>query len=146
MDANVEQGLNDITFSFSINLDNSGVQGLINHGEAYFAIHLECSKTAYRKLLISSQRSIVFHISTTRLNGDVALVGMIIAKKDIAVYVCKGSRVTVYIEDLDKEKLFIIPKDKERGEMMLVETYLLGKSVGDRFTLARHEYIVRRIE
>lgn len=86
VDVNVEQGLNDITFSFSINLDNSGVQGLINHGEAYFAIHLECSKTAYRKLLISSQRSIVFHISTTRLNGDVALVGMIIAKKDIAYY------------------------------------------------------------
>ena len=62
------------------------------------------------------------------------------------VYVCKGSRVTVYIEDLDKEKLFIIPKDKERSEMMLVEAYLLGKGVGDRFTLARHEYIVRRIE
>ena len=52
----------------------------------------------------------------------------------------------VYIEDLDKEKLFIIPKDKERSEMTLVETYLLGKSEGDRFTLARHEYIVRKIE
>ena len=62
------------------------------------------------------------------------------------VYVCKGSRVTVYIEDLDKEKLFIIPKDKERNEMMLVESFLLGKTVGDRFTLARHEYVVKNIE
>ena len=54
--------------------------------------------------------------------------------------------MTVYIEDLDKEKLFIIPKDKERNEMMLVESFLLGKTVGDRFTLARHEYVVKNIE
>ncbi len=86
VEVSVEQGLNDITFTFSINLDNTGVQSLVNHGDAHFAIHLECSKTSYRKLLISSQRSIVFHVSTTRLSGDVTLVGMIIAKKDIAYY------------------------------------------------------------
>lgn len=82
----VEQGINEITFNFYINLMNAGIQRMINHGDAYFAVHLECSKTAYRKMLVSSQKTISFHISTTRVNGDVALVGMVIAKKDIAYY------------------------------------------------------------
>jgi len=82
----VTQGINDITFTFSINLENGGIQKLINHGEAYFAIHIECSKTAYRKLLTSSQKTISFHVSSMRINGDVSLVGMVIAKKDIPYY------------------------------------------------------------
>ena len=86
VEVDVTQGVNDITFSFTVNLENSGIQKLINHGDAYFAIHLECSKTAYRKLLISQQKSIVFHVSSSRINGDIALLGLIIAKKDVPYY------------------------------------------------------------
>lgn len=85
-EVDISQGINDITFIFSFYLDDYGIQKMINHGEAYFAIHLECSKTAYRKLLSSSQKTITFHVSSTRINGDVALVGMVIAKKDIPYY------------------------------------------------------------
>lgn len=62
------------------------------------------------------------------------------------VFVCKGDRVRVYIEDLNKEMVFQIPKDKERKDMKLVESYLLGKSVGDTFSLARKKYVIRDIE
>ncbi len=87
VDVDVEQDSSGIiTFSFSVSLDDSEIQRLINHGEAYFAIHFECSKTAYRKLLVSSQKTIVFHVQTTRINGDIALVGMVLAKKDIVYY------------------------------------------------------------
>lgn len=61
------------------------------------------------------------------------------------VYAGKGDRVRVLIEDLNREKVFIIPKDKDRSEMMLVEAFLLGKSVGDRFSVAKHKYIVKEI-
>lgn len=86
VEVNVEQGINDITFIFNIELGNDGIQSLINHGDAIFAVHLECSKTAYRKLLSSSQKTIIFHVPSTRVNGDIALMGMVIAKKDIAYY------------------------------------------------------------
>ena len=86
VDVDVDHGINKITLSFSIDLDNNGIQKLVNRGEAYFAIHIECSKTAYRKMLITSQKKVVFHIDTTRINGDIALLGLVVAKKDIAYY------------------------------------------------------------
>lgn len=86
VDVDVTQGINEITFAFSITLDNSGIQKLINKGEAYFAIHLECSKTAYRRLIKTSQRSAIYRVPTTRINGDVALVGMVVASRDIPFY------------------------------------------------------------
>lgn len=86
VDVDVDHGINEITLSFTINLDNDGIQKLVNRGEAYFAIHIECSKTAYRKMLITSQKTVVFHISTTRINGDIALLGLVVAKVDIAYY------------------------------------------------------------
>ena len=102
VEVNVTQGINDISFIFSIDLDNSGIQKLINHGDAYFAIHIECSKTAYRKLLTSSQKTITFHVSSTRINGDIALVGMVIAKKDVPYY--KNEALNI---DYDNADIFI---------------------------------------
>ena len=86
VDVDVEYGINEITLSFSINLENAGIQKLVNRGEAYFAIHIECSKTAYRKMLITSQKRVVFHVAATRINGDITLLGLVIAKRDIAYY------------------------------------------------------------
>ncbi len=86
VEVDVSQEINSISIMFSINLDNRGLQQLINHGDASFAIHVECSKTAYRKLLVSQQKKMLLHIPITRINGDIAFVGMIIAKKDIAYY------------------------------------------------------------
>lgn len=102
VEVGITQGINDISFTFSINLDNSGIQKLVNHGDAYFAIHIECSKTAYRKLLVSSQKTVNFHVLSTRINGDVALVGMVIAKKDIPYYKNEGLNV-----DYENADIFI---------------------------------------
>lgn len=102
VEVGITQGINDISFTFSINLDNSGIQKLVNHGDAYFAIHIECSKTAYRKLLVSSQKTVNFHVLSTRINGDVALVGMVVAKKDIPYYKNEGLNV-----DYENADIFI---------------------------------------
>ena len=62
------------------------------------------------------------------------------------IFVCKGNRVKVFIEDMNIEKIFVIPKDKERRDMALVESLLLGKSVGDTFSITKHKYIIKNIE
>lgn len=64
---------------------------------------------------------------------------------DEVVYVGKGDHVKVFIEDINRENIFIIPKDKDRKDMKLVESFLLGKTIGDEFTVARHKYIIREI-
>lgn len=61
-------------------------------------------------------------------------------------YVCKGNRVKLFIEDLNKEHIVIVPKDKEIGELNLIESLVLGKSIGDIFFVARHKYIIREID
>ena len=61
------------------------------------------------------------------------------------VYVGKGDRVKVLIEDMNRENIFTIPKNKDRNEMSFVESRLLGKSVGDVFEFAKHKYIVKAI-
>jgi len=56
------------------------------------------------------------------------------------VFVCKGDRVKVLIEDLKIEKIFMVPTQKERKDMNLVESKLLGKSVGESFSIMKHKY------
>lgn len=62
------------------------------------------------------------------------------------LFVAKGDRVKVFIEDINKENIFIIPKNKDRREMSLVEALLLGKSIGDEIHIAKHKYIIQDIQ
>lgn len=80
------QGINELSFIFQFSLENGGLQELINKGDAYFAIHFECSKTAYRRLLKTQQLTLKFTISMTRINGDIQLIGAIISNRDIHYY------------------------------------------------------------
>lgn len=64
-------------------------------------------------------------------------------EKDI--FVEKGNRVVVYIEDINKESIFNIPSNKGKNEMTLINTLLLGKYVGDIVKIAKHKYIIKEI-
>lgn len=64
---------------------------------------------------------------------------------DEPVFVAKGDKVKVYIEDLNKENTFSIPKNEDKKDMPLVQALLLGKREGDNISIARHKYIVKEI-
>jgi hypothetical protein len=82
----VEQGLNDILIQFDMHLDNSGLQSLINTGKAEFAIHMECSNTAFRTVIRTFSNTEQYRIMNSRVNGDINLLGMIVSKEKIGHY------------------------------------------------------------
>lgn len=82
----VEQGLNDILIRFDMHLDNPGLQSLINTGKAEFVIHMECSNTAFRTVIKTFANTENYRIMNSRVNGDIALLGMIVSKEKIGHY------------------------------------------------------------
>ena len=96
------KGLNELSFVFRFELNNSGLQQLINRGDAYFAIHFECSKTAYRRLLKTQQKTLTFNVAMTKISGDIALVGAIISDKELPYY--KNANLN---EDYKENDIFI---------------------------------------
>ncbi len=82
----VSQGINDIVVRFDIELDNPGLQELINSGKAEYMIHLECSNTAFRTVIKTYSNSETYTILNSRVNGDINLLGMIVAKEKITNY------------------------------------------------------------
>lgn len=82
----VEQGINDILIRFRINLDNPGLESLINTGKAEYVIHLECSNTAFRTVIRTFSKTETYRIMNSRVNGDISLLGMIVAKDKIPFY------------------------------------------------------------
>lgn len=82
----VEQGVNDILVRFDMHLDNPGLQGLINCGDAEYVIHIECSNTAFRTVVRTYSNTVQYRIMNSRVNGDINLLGMIVSTKRIGHY------------------------------------------------------------
>ncbi len=132
----VEQGLNNIKLRFDFNLNNPGLRSLITQGKAAYAIHLECSTTSFRTVIESYGGRIDYNLMNSKVNGEVAVLGMIVAKekipfyhnewlnedyKDIDIIIQKGSilayenlqpiRIAKEIEELaEKDSIFSIVK------------------------------------
>lgn len=84
--ADVEKGIRELKFTFTMELDNDGLKGRIEKGQAEFLVHIECPQTCYRTVAASCQP--VFHtkIQEKFLNGKVSLCAFIVARTDIAAY------------------------------------------------------------
>lgn len=82
----VEQGVNDLVVRFDMNLNNPGIQALINSGKAEFVIHIECSNTAFRTVIRTFSNSETYRIMNARVNGDINLLGMVVSKEKIGHY------------------------------------------------------------
>lgn len=80
--------LNNLDLSFSMEMDCPEIEQLIQDGKAEYAVHLECSSTAYRTLLTSSVKQINHSVSINRLNGEVQMLGLIIVKEPIKEFFC----------------------------------------------------------
>lgn len=82
----IEQSVNDILIQFDIDLDNAGLQNLINKGKAEFVIHMECSNTAFRTVIKTFSNTERYRIMNSRVNGDVNILGMVVSKEKIGHY------------------------------------------------------------
>lgn len=95
----VEEGLYDINLRFDLHLDNGELKSLISRGKAEYIIHLECANTAFRTALKSFSDSIDYRIMNSRVNGNVSLLALIVAKEKIPFY--KNSALNEDYKDVD---------------------------------------------
>lgn len=87
----VKDELNDIVIDFDIKLEGAEeLQWQIRDGFAEYVIHIECSSTAFRTIVTASGNKKSFRISKSKVNNEITLLGMVVAKKDITVFKCKN--------------------------------------------------------
>lgn len=76
--------MSGLLLDFNIYLkNNEELQWLIREGYAEYVIHIECSSTAFRTIKKTSGNQIRYRIPKTKVNNEIALLGMIVAVKEI---------------------------------------------------------------
>lgn len=99
--------LKDIILQFNVELNNNDLLELIRKGEAEYLIHIECSNTSFRKVVRNAGNSFTYRIPKTKVNKEVYLVGMVIARKTITNFYSSN-----FNEDYDE------PVDFEKGSIL----------------------------
>ena len=82
----VSQDLNSIVLHFTMALDNAGLRAQISQGKAEYIIHIECSNTSFRTVIHTFSDEETYRISSSKVNGEVSLLGMVVSKTDITFY------------------------------------------------------------
>ena len=82
----LNQDFNSIVLQFKMNLENAGLRNQISKGNAEYLIHIECSNTAFRTVIHTFSDEETYRISSSKVNGEIALLGMVVSKKDIPFY------------------------------------------------------------
>ena len=77
---------NELCLEFRPELNNSGIKTLINNNQAYYAVHIECALTSFRKLVIIPTDGLVYKIPADCIEGPISFCPFIIAKTDIVNY------------------------------------------------------------
>lgn len=95
----VSQDVNSLVLRFTMNLDNVGLKTQITQGRAEYIIHIECSKTAFRTVIHTFSDEETYRISSSRVNGEVSLLGMVVSKKDIPFY--RNNTLNLDYSDID---------------------------------------------
>ena len=86
MELEASQGIKEICFIISLQLENKEIEQLISDDEAEYVIHIECSCTSYRTVIKTDERKIQKRIPEHKLNGKVTICAFIVAKKGIPQY------------------------------------------------------------
>lgn len=82
----VQENLHELIFEYGYTLKCDSLETLIRKGQAEYVLHIECSATSFRIALKSSVPSISYRLPKSRVNGEVSLIAMIVAKVDIHSY------------------------------------------------------------
>lgn len=81
---------NELCIKFTTELNNEGLEELINNGQAYFAGHIECPLTGFRKLVTIPKEGIEYKIPADNIEGAISICPFIIAKTYIDNYTNKS--------------------------------------------------------
>lgn len=76
--------VNSLLMQFDITMDNPELKKLISSGQADYVVHLECSNTLYRTTIHSRSENISYEIPINRVNGQIEIIVLIVAKQDIS--------------------------------------------------------------
>ena len=95
----VRQDINNLVLRFQMNLDNPGLKKQISLGNAEYIIHIECSSTAFRTVLHTYSSEEEYRMNNSKVNGEVALLGMVVSKKEIPFY--RNNSLNPDYDDID---------------------------------------------
>ena len=119
---NMTEEVADLVLTFEVDLvNNDELSLLIRDGYAEVIVHIECSSTAYRTVVGITGNKRAFRLPKARVNNEVYLVGMIVAKKDI-----KGFTSVNLNEDYGSEAI-----DFQKGSILAYRNlpkYLITKN------------------
>ena len=101
---------NSIELKFTPVLINDGIQNLINNGDAYFAVHIECPMTSFRELYHVDEK-LTLKFDANDIEGFVYVCTFIIANKNLREYT--NEKFNEYKETTFKTsiKLPLVEKD-----------------------------------
>lgn len=94
------EGMNDLNGIIRFNLQNEDMIDLIRGGYAEYVVHLECSSTSFRKVIRSDVSEISYSIPKSRVNVDVTVLALIVAKRKIDNFVSESLN-----EDYEGERI-----------------------------------------
>ena len=86
MELIASHGINEVCFSITLMLKNSGIERLIKDKSAEFVIHIECPYTSYREVICTDDVKVTKNIPEHRLNGKVFVCAFILAKEELIGY------------------------------------------------------------
>lgn len=87
-------GINSIQLNFDIFMNNDEIDNMIRNGDAEYAIHLECSSTAYREVITTMSSKVSYQIPINKVNGNLEILALIVLKNKM-----KNYSSTDFIED-----------------------------------------------
>lgn len=77
---------NELCLEFKPVLNNTGIKALIDNNQAYYAVHIECSLTSFRRLIIIPTDGLEYKIPADYIEGLISFCPFVIAKTDISNY------------------------------------------------------------
>lgn len=78
-----QERIHDIHIHVEFELEDTAMLDLIRMGHAEYILHLECSTTSFRKVIKSDVSIIDFNIPKSRVNVEIAVLAMVVAKRKI---------------------------------------------------------------
>ncbi len=103
-----KEDMNDIVGIVRFKLENKAMLDLIRMGYAEYVVHLECSSTSYRRVIRSDVSEIPYCIPKSRVNIEVTVLAMIVAKRRIENFVSKDLNEDYEGETISFEKASIL--------------------------------------
>jgi len=86
LEPHIKETLHELLLEYDYLVKCNSLEKVLRKGEAEYVLHIECSTTCFRIALKSPVPHIEYRLPKSRVSGEISLVAMIVAKKDIHQY------------------------------------------------------------